>query len=46
MAHIAFDLDETLGRFSTPSMHLILTDLTMYYAGQGRGYEPFRPSED
>lgn len=46
MANVAFDLDETLGRFLTPALHLILTDLTMYYAGQGRGFQPFIPSDD
>ena len=46
MAVVAFDLDETLGRFSTPSIHLLFLDLAMYYDRQGKGYEPFKPSSD
>ena len=46
MANVAFDLDETIGRFVTPFYHLIFLDPTMFYEGQGRGRQPFLPSEN
>jgi hypothetical protein len=45
MAVVAFDLDETLGRFGNLDAFLFFMYPNSVYSGQLKGYEPFAPSE-
>lgn len=46
MAFIAFDLDETIGRFSTADGYLHFLNPSVLYQNMLKGHEPFSPSTE
>jgi hypothetical protein len=46
MAVVAFDLDETLGRFSTPALHLVFINPIEFYKNDGQQFRRPEPSQE